>query len=251
MQHRHRNGGGLIQGDQAVVSALSFVSAESSVFHGARVGGRARLEGKSAVGGTAVVVDSHVTDSVIGKVLKAEESYRVDGRVMQPTFPFVCNAEISGLSKIENQLILGDPEDSVKIWNSHLEDAVEVRDSPRIAHAHLMHYACVCGDAQVLGTAERPLILDRRYHIHRGVWQVEPLYFEVGGAEDEEGVHVGITECEAGRVNIGCLCLKVAKLRRSLDSRCGAYRMAYAMGWRAYHLEQLQEGLERWESETN
>lgn len=251
MQHRHRNGGGVVRGDQAVVSPSAFVSAESSVFHGARVGGRARLEGKTGVGGTAVVVDSVVADSVVGKVLKADESFRVDGQVMQPTFPFVCNAEIAGLSKVENQLVLGDPEDPVKIWNCHLEDATEVRDSPRLAHAHLMHYACVCGDAQVLGTAERPLILDRRFYVHRGVWQVEPLYFEIGGADDGEGIHIGITECEAGRVNIGCMCVKGSKLRASLAARRGAYRMAYTMGWQDYHLEQLREGLERWETGTN
>lgn len=251
MQHRHPNGGGLVRGDQAVVSPSAFVSEESSVFHGARVAGRARLEGKTGVGGTAVVVDATIADSVVGKVLKAEESYRVDGRVMQPTFPFVSDAEIGGLSKIENQYVLGDPEDPVKIWNCHLEDGAEVRDAARLAHAHLLHYACVCGDAQIRGEAEHTVTLDRRHYVHRGVWIVAPKYFEVGGADDEDEIHVGITECEAGRVNVGCLCLGGAKLRRSLAARRGAYRMAYAMGWRDRHLEQLREGLERWETGTN
>lgn len=250
MERRHPNGGGVIRGDQAIVSATAFISETSAVMHGAHVTGRTRLNGKTGVGGTAVVHDSFVADSRIGKVLKAEETYNVDGQPFQPTFPFIANAHITAYSIIENQFVLGDPQSHAVLVNCWLEDATEVRDSVNLQHVHLLHYACVCGDAQIEGSAERPITLDRRYFVHRGHWHVEPLYFEVGGTDDAEGIHVGITECEAGRVNIGCFCVRGDKLRKSLDARRGAYRLAYAMGWQDYHLEQLREGLERWESLT-
>lgn len=252
MQRKHPNGGGVIRGDQAVVSPSAFVSPESAVMHGAHVTGRTRLTGKTGVGGTAVVHNSFVADSTVGKVLPAEQTFSVDGRPFQPTFPFVSNAHITARSRIENQFVLGEYGHCVELVNCWLEDATEVRDHVHLSHVHMMHFACVCGDATVEGSAELPITLDRRMYVHRGQWIVAPKYFEVGGADDGEGIHVGITECAAGRVNIGCFCVKVSKLRRSLDKPWGGARvLADKMGWQDYHLEQLKEGLLAWERETH
>lgn len=250
MQRRHKNGGGRVIGDQAVVSPSAFVSEESSVFHGAHVTGATRLKGKTGVGGTAVVHNSFVADSTVGKVLPVDKTYSVDGRPFQPTFPFIVNANISARSRIENQLILGSPYRPAQLVNCWLEDAVEVRDSAQLEHVHMTHYACVCGDAFVEGAAELPITLDARMHIHRGHWIIAPKYFEVGGVDDGEGIHIGITECEEGRVNVGCFCFKRTQLER-VFTRGASHRLARMVGWKDYHLEQLREGLEAWEVITN
>lgn len=254
MQRRHSNGGGRVIGDQAVVSPSAFVSGESSVFHGAHVTGSTRLEGKTGVGGTAVVHNSVVADSTIGKVLPVvlpvDKTYSVDGQPFQPTFPFVANAHIRAYSRIENQLILGNPRNIAMLFNCWLEDACEVRDSASLAYVHMTHYACVCESALVEGTAELSITLDARMHIHRGHWIIAPKYFEVGGVDDGEGIHIGITECEKGRVNVGCFCFKRTQLER-VFARGASHRLARMVGWKDYHLEQLREGLEAWEAITN
>lgn len=250
MQRRHKNGGGRVIGDQAVVSPSAFVSEESSVFHGAHVTGTTRLEGKTGVGGTSVVHNSFVADSTIGKVLPVDKTYSIDGQPVQPTFPFVANAHICAHSRIENQLILGDSLEGVRIVNCWLEDATEVRDSAILHHVHLTHYACVCEGARVEGDAELPITLGGRYHVHRGVWLLAPKYFEVGGVDDGEGIHIGITECEDGRINVGCWCFKRSQLER-VFARGASHRLACMLGWKDYHLEQLREGIEVWERITN
>jgi len=251
MQHKHPNGGGVIRGDQAVVSPSVFLSEEAAVMHGAHVAGGARLEGRTGVGGTAVVVDSIVIDSTIGKVLTAEESYRVDGQLFQPNFPFVVNAYVAGRSRIENQFILGHPEEPVRLWNCWLEDASQVRDTARLSHTHLLHHATICGDASVIGEGDSTITLDRRHYVHTGEWIIAPKYFEVGDDTDPAGIHVGITECVAGRVNVGCFCVEIEKLLDHIENHGTRSRLARRYGWQGYHLDRIHEGLTRWQKETN
>lgn len=251
MQTRHPNGGGYVRGAQAIVSPSAFVGPEASVFHGAHVTGLSRLVGQTGVGGTAIVHHSFVADSVIGKVLPAGETYTVGGQPFQPTFPFVANANITARSKIENHLVAGDPRFNLTIINSWLEDASEVRDRAHLEHVHLLHYATVCEEARVIGTAEETIHLGSRYHVHRGEWNVAPSYFEVGGPFDDDGIHVGVTECTYGNVNVGCWCVNAAKLVKAIRRHGPDWRIARRYGWKMNHLNQLTEGLQAWETDSH
>jgi hypothetical protein len=243
--YRHPNGGGRVYSMRADVAPEAFVDENSMVGHAARVLGPARVL-RSKIAGSAWVFGAKIVDSSVGVWLKDERGRDFES---QPAFPVVQGdyVLIDNSHVFCEEVTAGGP-GYLTVSHSELYEKVVVRDRAELRHVIATGQARVVGTAKVTGDAENKILLSGLMHLHEGEWLVAPRYAEVGRADGP--IHVGVTECVAGKINVGCWC-RPMEWWLARDARKGWRFAQNLLGWSDAEIAEVRAALLEWKGDVN
>lgn len=153
------------------------------------------------------------------------------------------NAEVC-CAKLFNSGVYGD----ARVCGATMESSSAGHHSRVVGKVDMVH-AIIRQDARVvstegritlIGTKEKPFIVNRMMWIDRGRWQEPPAYCEI---RSREGVVVGITRCVDDRAHVGCKCETLDDWLKMGDD------YGRVAGWTAEAVKLLRGVFERWDSQ--